>query len=141
MSYFINPIENERCVCVSFEGELPPREVAATLYEAHGVLNARGWTRVMVDITQWQSVPTAQQLFDFTKILSGQVSCKAHVALVVRPEQVRYADLVEKVVRKAGVFLAYFLDPEKATIWVRQAGASFRRKPQPQTAYATQASL
>jgi hypothetical protein len=52
MTYFIKPIEEERGVSLSYEGEIPPREIAAARYEAHGLLNARRWTRVTVDVTQ-----------------------------------------------------------------------------------------
>lgn len=120
MAYFINPIEDEQCVCLSCEGEIPPRELAAAGYEAHGLANARRWTGMMFDITQLRSNPTAAQLLDFTKVLAGQVRRDARVAVVVRPDQARQANLLEKVARKSGVFLAYFLDPEKAAAWVKR---------------------
>jgi hypothetical protein len=37
MAYFINPVEAERCVFLSCEGEMPPSELAAARYEAHGL--------------------------------------------------------------------------------------------------------
>src|SRR5262245_47413013 len=127
MAYFIKPIEEERCMTLSYEGEIPPREIAAALYEAHGLLNARRWNRIMVDLTQLRSVPTAPQLFDFAKEFAGQISTNARVALVVRPEQVRQANFVEKVARKDGVFLSYFLDTGKAALWMQRSQALRRR--------------
>jgi len=127
MAYFIKPIEEERCVTLSYEGEIPPREIAAARYEAHGLLNARRWSRIMLDLTQLRSVPTAPQLFDFAKGFAGQIPADARVALVVRPEQVRDANLVEKVARKDGVFLSYFVDPGKAALWMQRSQA-FRWK-------------
>jgi hypothetical protein len=82
----------------------------------------------MVDVTRLQSVPTALQLFDFAKGFAGQIPSNTRVALVVRPEQVRQANLVEKITRKDGVFLTYFLDPDKAALWVKQTSAPSRRK-------------
>ena len=131
MAYLIKPIEEERCVSLSYEGEIPPREIAAARYEAQGLLNARGWSRMMLDLTQLRSVPTASQLFDFAKGFSGHVPPDARVALVVRPEQVRDANLVEKVARKDGVFLSYFVDPEKAALWM-QRSQTFRRRLRPE---------
>jgi hypothetical protein len=127
MAYFIKPIEEERCVSLSYEGELPPREIAAARYEAHGLLNARRWSRIMVDLTQLRSVPTSPQLFDFAKGFAGQIPPDARVALVVRPEQVRQANLVEKVARRDGMFLSYFVDPGKAALWMQRSQA-VRRK-------------
>ena len=108
MAYFINPVEAERCVFLSYEGEMPPCELAAARYEAQGLLKTRSWFRMVVDITQMQSVPTPPQLYDFAKGLAVQVPRDARVALVVRPEQVKRASLVEKVAREDGVFLPYF---------------------------------
>jgi hypothetical protein len=127
MAYFIKPIEEDRCVSLSYEGEIPPREIAAARYEAHGLLNARRWSRMIVDLSRLRSVPTAPQLFDFAKGFAGQIPADARVALVVRPEQVRQATFVEKVARKDGVFLSYFVDPGKAALWM-QRSQPFRRK-------------
>ena len=121
MAYFIRPIEEERCVSLSYKGETPPREIVAARCEAHGLLNARRWNRVSVDVTQLRSVPTALQLIDFAKGFAGQIPPHARVALVVRPEQVRQANFVEKVARKDGVFLSYFIDSGKATLWMQRS--------------------
>ena len=85
----------------------------------------------MVDLTRLRSAPTASQLFDFAKGFAGHVPPDARVALVVRPEQVRDANLVEKVARKDGVFLSYFVDPEKAALWM-QRSQTFRRRLKPE---------
>lgn len=134
MAYFIEPIEEERCVSLSYEGEMPPRDIAAARYEAHGVLNARRWSRLMVDLTRLRSVPTPPQLFDFAKGFARQVPPDARVALIVRPEQVRDANLVEKVARKDGVFLSYFIDPGKAALWM-QRSLAFRKKLGPEPGF------
>ena len=127
MAYLIKPIEEDRCVTLSCEGEIPLREIAAARYEAHGLLNARRWSRMMVDLTRLRSGPTARQLFDFARGLVGQIPPDARVALVVRPEQVRQANFVEKVARRDGVFLSYFVDPGKAALWMQRSEACRRR--------------
>ncbi len=120
MSYFINPVESEKCVFLSYEGEAPPVELAAARYEANGLLSTNGWKRIVVDVTQMQSIPSAQELLEFAKGLSSDVPRGTRVALVVREEQVRHARLVETTSRGRGVFLTYFEDPEQATLWVKQ---------------------
>jgi hypothetical protein len=84
----------------------------------------------MVDITQLRSSLTVPQLLDFATVLAGQALRDARVALVVRPDQAKQVNVVEKAARKGGVFLAYFPDPEEAAVWVKQANACPRRKSQ-----------
>ena len=127
MTCSIQPIEEERCVCLSYEGEISPREIAAARYEAQALLNARGWSRVVVDLTRLQSIPTSPHLFDFAKGFAGPLPPDARIALVVCPEQVRNAKVIEKVARKSGVFLSYFIDPRKAALWMQRSQA-FRQK-------------
>ena len=127
MSYLLNPVEEDQCVFLSYEGEMPPVEFSAARYEAHGVLDQRRWNRLVVDVTQLQSVPTAAELLDLAQALLRNVSRATRVALVVRPEQVRPARFVEKVARRGRVFLTYFLDLEKATAWVKETLAHRKR--------------
>lgn len=121
MSYFINPVGADRCVFLSYEGETPAVELSAARYEADAVLDRRHWHRLVVDVTQLQSVPTALELFDFASGLSSNISRTRRVALVVRPEQERHARLVQEVARRGRVFLTYFLDPDKAALWVKKS--------------------
>jgi len=121
MSYFINPVGEDRCVFLSYEGEMPAVELSAARYEADAVLDQHRWHRLVVDVTQLQSVPTVPEIFDFAGGLSSSLSRARRVALVVRPEQERHARLVQKVARRGRVFLTYFLDPDKAALWVKQS--------------------
>jgi hypothetical protein len=59
--------------------------------------------------------------------LPDSLALRARVALLVRPEQIRHANLIEKVARKAGVFLSYFLDPGKAALWIQRDRACRHR--------------
>ena len=134
MSYFINPVREDRCVFLSYEGEMPAVELSASRYEADAVLEQHRWHRLVVDVTQLQSVPTALELLDYASGLSSNLSRARRVALVVRPEQERLARLVQKVARRGRVFLTYFLDPDKAALWVKQSppqptrGAQWKRE-------------
>jgi hypothetical protein len=120
MSYFINPHEADHCVFLSCQGEVPPVELSAARYEVNGELDQRHWNRMIVDVSQLQPFPTAAQLINHAKAMASDVPRGARVALVVRPEQVRPARFVEKVARGLGVFLTYFLEPDKATDWVKR---------------------
>jgi len=123
MSYFINPVEEDRCVFLSYEGETPALELSTARYEANGVLNRRRWKRIVVDVTALRSVPTAAELFDFASGFSSGVSPETRVAIVVLPEQERHARVIETAARKRGVTLNSFLDPEQAIVWVKNSTA------------------
>ena len=121
MSYYINPVGEDRCVFLGYEGEMPAVELSAARYEADAVLDQHRWHRLVVDVTQLQSVPTIPELLDFASGLSSNISRTRRVALVVRPAQERNARLVQKVARRGRVFLTYFLDPDKAALWMKQS--------------------
>jgi hypothetical protein len=121
MSYFINPVAEDRCVFLSYEGEMPAVELSAARYETDAILDQRQWRRLVVDATQLQSVPRTSELMGFAGGLSSTVSRARRVALVVRPEQERLARLLQKLARRGRLFLTYFLDPDKATLWVKQS--------------------
>ena len=131
MSYFINSDEGTQCVFLTYEGKLPPIEAVAVRYEAGALLAARHWHRIVVDITQLRSIPTAMDLFKLANGLSADLPPGARVALVVRPEQARHAKIVESVARNNGVFLTFFLDAEKAAAWVQGVRHHRRTELQP----------
>jgi len=120
MSYLINPVEEDRCVLLSFEGETPVGEFSTARSEANGVLDERQWNRLLVDVSRWQSAPNARELFDLAEGLSASVSRPTRVALVVRADQEPRARLLQKAARTRRVFLAYFLALERAVSWMRQ---------------------
>ena len=119
MSYVINPAEQDRCVFLTYEGEITADEAVAARSKVKAVLVAKEWHRVVVDATGWRSVPTASELFHFANELSSVFSLKVRIALVIRPDQAKHARLVEKLARNDTVFLTYFLDAQKATAWVQ----------------------
>lgn len=121
MPYFINPVAEDRCVFLSYEGQMPVAELSAARYESDTVLDRRQWNRLVVDVTHLQSVPRASELINFASGLSSPLSRARRVALLVRPEQERQARLFQKVARHGRVFLTCFLDPNKATLWVKQS--------------------
>jgi hypothetical protein len=126
MPHFINPDESDCCIFLSFEGELSPVEIAATHCEVDGLLQTKSWKRLIVDVTQVRSDRTPWELFDAARSMARRPRY-ARVGLVVRPEQVHSVRLIEKTARKDGVFLTYFVDPDKAVAWVKQVNFPGRR--------------
>lgn len=121
MSYFINPVGEDRCVYLSCVGEISAVELTAARGEADTVLDQHRWRHLVVDVTELQSVPTVPELFDLASGLSSNIYRTRLVALVVRPEQERYARIFQKIARRGRVFLTYFLDLDKATLWMKQS--------------------
>jgi hypothetical protein len=114
------------------QGPLASRETDITLTEAESgqqaivqLLASHQPTRLLIDATAIRSVPTPSHLFDLVKSLSRSLHRAARVALVVRPDQVRHGRLIEHAARKAGAFLTYFTDRQKAQRWLR--GPTFQR--------------
>jgi len=116
MSYFINPVEAEQCVFLTYEGEMPATETAAVRYEVIRLLATKGWNRIVVDVTALRSIPTALELFEFAMGLSSELPRTTRIALVVCSE---HANFGENVARSDGGFLTLFSDAEKATDWVK----------------------
>lgn len=129
MSYSIHTAEDDQCVFLVHTSDLSDAELAAARAEAYAVLDQHQWKRLVVDVTRLHSVPTSLELLDYAKGLAACAPRPVRVALVVRPEQQRPAKLFEKAARHGRVFGTYFVDPDHAVAWVKQAGARERANP------------
>ena len=131
MSCFINPVKEDLCVYLTYEGELSMIEIMSARYEANALLAENRWNRIVVDITGLLSKFAAQELFEFARDLSEDLPESARVALVARPDQAKQAKLIENVARNDGLFLSFFLDVEEAAIWAKGMNLRGRMKAQP----------
>ena len=132
MSYFINPVKEDECVFLTYEGDLSLIEIIATRYEASALLARKRWNRIVVDITELQSLLAAQEISELAKGLSEDLPRNARIALVIRPEQEGHAKLIESAARNEGVLLTYFFDIGQATTWVK--GTTLHEPSQPRPA-------
>jgi hypothetical protein len=127
MSHFVNTVEEDKCVFLTYEGDMPLVEMVTARYEANELLAARRWNRIVVNITGLQSKLTALELFELARVLSSDLPHNARVALVVRSEQTRHAKFAESVARNDGMALKFFFDVEKAAAWAK--GTTLREGP------------
>src|ERR1700679_3909564 len=97
MPYRINPFEEGQCVFLAYQGDMTAAEAETARQEVNALLCASRWNRVVVDVTQLQSVPPALELFEFSERLSLDLPSRARVALVIRSDQGRHARLVENI--------------------------------------------
>ena len=118
MSYYINPIEEDQCVFLTYEVGMTTAESESARLEVNALLGTKRWNRVVVDITRLQSVHTVLELFEFSENLFLDLPRNARIALVVRLDQARHARLVKTIAQNRGVFLTCFADVEDATAWV-----------------------
>jgi hypothetical protein len=121
MSCSINPVKADQCVFVTYEGKLTRVEMMAARYEANELLSKKRWNRIVVNSAGLQSTPMTWELIDLASDLSSDLPPSTRIALVVRPDQLKDAKLVENVARIEGVLLAHFLDPDMAALWVKQS--------------------
>ncbi len=121
MPCFINPVKEDQCVFVTYQGEMTLGEIMAARYEANELLSMKRWNRIVVNIAGLRSTPTTLELIDLASDLSSDLPPSIRIALVVRPDQLKDAKLVENVARIEGVLLAHFLDPDMAALWVKQS--------------------
>ena len=133
MSCFINPVEEDQCVFVTYEGELPPVEIMAARYEANGLVARKRWNKIVVDITCLRSQLTTMEWISLASDLSSDLPTSARVALIVRQDQLTTAKLIERVARNEGVFLTYFSDAEQATTWLKGIKPLERTRREPTT--------
>jgi hypothetical protein len=131
MSYFINPVKEDECVFLTYEGDVSLIEIIAIRYETSALLARKRWNRIVVDITELQSFLAAQELSELAKGLSEDLPRNARIALVIRPEQEGHAKLIESTARNEGVLLAFFFDVGEATNWAKEIKPHERTKRQP----------
>jgi hypothetical protein len=93
----------------------------STRFAANKYLVVKHWNRIIVDIRNLQLMPTTMEVIALASDLSSDLPRSARIALVVRPDQVKDAKLVERIARIEAVFLANFLNPDEAALWVKQS--------------------
>jgi hypothetical protein len=118
MLYYINPSEEDQCVFLAYEGEIEAAEAESAQQKVNALLDMKRWNRVVVDVTQLQSIPTAWELFRFSESLFSDLPRNVRIALVIRLDQARHARLVKNIARNQGVILGCFADAEDAMAWV-----------------------
>ncbi len=118
MSYYINPVEKDHCVFVSFEAQVTATEAERAWRETTALLGRHRWHRIFLDLTQLLSVPTTRELLDFSERLSFDLPKGLWIALVTRPYQARPAQFVENTARNRGVRLTCFTDADQAGDWL-----------------------
>jgi hypothetical protein len=131
MSCFINPVEEDQCVFVTYEGELAAVEIMAARYEAVALVAKKRWNRMVVDINCSRCQLTTMELIGLASDLSSDLPTGARVALVVRPDQITTAKLIERVARNEGVFLTYFSASEQVATWAKGVEPHERTKREP----------
>jgi hypothetical protein len=121
MSYLINLVKEDQCVLVTYAGEMTRVEIMAARYEATELLSMKRWHRMVVNIAELRFTAMTLEVIDLASDLSSDLPPGTRVALVVRPDQVKDAKLIENVAQIEGVLLASFLESDKAALWVKKS--------------------
>ena len=120
MSCIINPVKEDQCVFLTYEGQTPLVEVIAARYEAHELLEKKRWNRIVIDISQLKSELTSRALFELASGLALNLQQSVKVALVAKPEQTPQAKFFENMARNDGIFLTLFSGDDEAAAWVKK---------------------
>jgi hypothetical protein len=119
MSCVINPVTQDQCVFLTYEGEISPVEIMAARYEANAVLSKRHWSRIVLDIRRLKFPLNCRALLELTSGVSMVLPHKVQVALLAKPEQIHRANFSANLVRTGGVSLTNFSDAQQAWTWAR----------------------
>ena len=130
MSCFINPVNEDLCIYLTYEGNSSLIELMSAQYEVNALLAAKRWNRIVVDITGLLTQFAAYELFELARSLSADLPESVRIALVARPDQANQARLIEGIARNEGLFLSFFLDVEEAANWAK--GMNFHERRQMQ---------
>lgn len=120
MSCVINPVKEDQCVFLMYEGNLSPIEIMAARYEANAVLTKRHWSRIVLDISRLRSQLNCQALLELTSGVSLVTPHKIQVALLANVEQIRYAKFSAELVHTDGVSLIIFFNVKQAMTWAKE---------------------
>lgn len=129
MSYYVEPVEQWRCILLSYAGDLQPDALDVSRRDVKELLHGRHWNRIIIDVTHLSWIRTPPQLLAVSCAWASEVPQAGRVALVVRPEQVHAAGLLEKHARSKRVFLTYFTQLPQAINWVTRAPCRARPRP------------
>jgi hypothetical protein len=117
----MNPVPEPEAAVSSHDGCVILSETCSSQQGVAQLLASHRPTRLLLDATALPSLPKpSHHLFGFVESLARSLPRAARVALVVRPDQIGRARLIEKAARKAGAFLTYFIDRQKAERWVQR---------------------
>lgn len=120
MPCVINPVTQDQCVFLTYEGELSPIEIMAARYEANAVLAKRHWSRIVLDIRRLKFQLDCRALLELTSGVSLILPHKVQVALLAKPEQVGRANFSANLVRTDAVSLTIFSDAQQVWTWAQE---------------------
>ncbi len=133
MTYILNPVEDERWVFISCEGEMQFAELLDLHGEITRILAKHSLRRVLIDVTCANYVSTTVELFMFAHCAASSLPRGTRMALVVRPGQASHANVLEEFMRSGGVLLTNFFDPNKAEAWVKHGHGPMTASSKPTT--------
>jgi hypothetical protein len=116
----ISPAGKDQCLFVSYQGEMTRIEIMMAQSIANETLSVKRWNRLVVNIARLQSTLTTLELIDLASNQSTDLPSNTRIALVVRPDQVVRAKLVESIARNKGMLLTSFFDAKEAATWVKE---------------------
>ena len=116
----INPLEQEQCVLLHYEGQVSIQDANEALERAAQLLDARGWRRLIVDATKVTSRLPTMDLYQCASQFLRTLPTGVRIALVVGAAHVTDGKFMEDVARNRGLPLTMFVDVFDAWAWLER---------------------
>jgi anion-transporting ArsA/GET3 family ATPase len=116
----INPLEQEQCVLLHFEGHASLHDANEALEHVGQLLDARGWKRLIVDATGVTSTLPTMDLYECASQSLRALPKGVRIALVIGPVHVTDGKFMEDVARNRSLPLTVFVDAFDARAWLEK---------------------
>jgi hypothetical protein len=120
MPFITTPLEKDRCLLVTYTGRSSMDDLMSGRFATSRYLSRKGWSRVVVDISALQTIPSIMEIINLASDLSSDLPRDARIALVAGAGQAEYARLVERVARIENVNFHLFWEMAQARAWVEE---------------------
>lgn len=120
MSYEVSVPEGCEYVLVKWSGTAPVEETQRAGIDAINRVNAEGFSRILVDVTDVTQKRSVLDQYTATDKNSKLSSPRPRCALLGRPDQESELGFVETVGRNRGMVLRAFTDRTEALAWLME---------------------
>jgi hypothetical protein len=116
----IKPFEQEQCVFLRYAGQVSIQDASKALEHAGQLLDARGWTRLIVDATKVTSRLPTMDLYQCANQSLQRLPKGVRIALVVGAAHATDGEFMEDVARNRGLPLTVFVGACDARAWLEK---------------------
>ena len=121
MPFTVEAMQDGEYVRTTMTGVLTKEDHLNARAESGGVLQGRGWNRLLVDVTQGDPKMSVVDDFEFTGDHTQRLPVGIRIAVVHRAGEEEHFRFIENVARNRGVDMRMFTAGEAATEWLLES--------------------